>query len=103
MRPERLPRRALVRWYTAAVALVCGGAITLIVHDLPASRAAAPRQTAATTWESRLASTRARIVAVHVARVRLRAAYNRLVLESRAREQRLLAGVRHWRRVAAAR
>ncbi len=103
MRPERLPRRALVRWYTTAVALVCGAAITLIVHDLPASRAAAPRQTAAAAWESRLTATRARIAAVHAARVRLRAAYNQLVLESHAREQHLLASVRHWRRVAAAR
>ena len=103
MRPERLPRRALVRWYTAAVALVCGAAITLIVHDLPASRAAAARQTAATSWEVRLATTRARVAAAGTAGVRLRAAYNRLVLSSHARERQLLAAVRHWRRVAAAR
>jgi hypothetical protein len=103
MRLVRLPRRALVRWYTVAIALVCGAAITLIVHDLPASRAAAARRTQATTWKSELAAARARVVTVDATRLRLRRAYNRLVLTSHAHELRLLARVHHWRRVAAQR
>jgi hypothetical protein len=102
MRLVRLPRRALIRWYTVAIALVCGAAITMLVHDLPASRAAAARRAQATAWKSELAATRARVVTVDATRLRLRRAYNRLVLTSHAHEQRLLARVHHWRRVAAA-
>jgi hypothetical protein len=56
MRLVRLPRRALIRWYTVAIALVCGAAITMLVHDLPASRAAAARRAQATAWKSELAA-----------------------------------------------
>ena len=103
MRLVRLPRRALVRWYTVAVALICGAAITTLVHDLPASRAAAERRAQATAWKSELAAARARVAAVDAARLRLRSAYNQLVLTSHAREVRLLASIHRWRRVAAQR
>ncbi len=103
MRLVRVPRRALIRWYTVAVALVCGAAITMIVHDLPASRAAADRQAQAAGWTSELAVARARVAAVDAARTRVRSAYNQLVLTSHAREARLLASVHRWRRVAAQR
>jgi hypothetical protein len=103
MRLVRLSRRALVRWYTVAIALVCGAAITMIVHDLPASRAAAARRAQATAWKSELAATQARVVKVDATRLRLRRVYNRLVLTSHARERRMLARVHHWRRVAAQR
>ena len=86
MRLVRLPRRALVRWYTVAIALICGAAITMVVHDLPASRAAAERRAQATAWKSELAAARARVAAVDATRLRLRRAYNQLVLTSHARE-----------------
>jgi len=103
MRLVRLPRPALVRWYTVAVALICGAAITMLVHDLPASRAAAARRAQATAWKSELAAVQARVAAVDTARRRLRSAYNHLVLTSHAREMRLLASIHRWRRVAAQR
>jgi hypothetical protein len=103
MRLVRLPRRALLRWYTVAVALVCGTAITVILHDVPASRAAAQRRAQATAWKAELAATRARVATVDAARPRLRTAYNQLVLTSHARDRRLLASVHRWRRLAAQR
>ena len=84
MRLVRLPRRALVRWYTVAIALICGAAITMIVHDLPASRAAAERRAQATAWKSELAAARARVAAVDAAAPPPAPAYNRLVLTSHA-------------------
>ena len=97
----RLPRRALIRWYTAAVAIVCGVAVTVIVHDAPASRVAAQRQSQAVAWKAELTAVRARLAAADGAGVRLRVSYNRLVRTSRRREQRLLAAVDRWRHIAA--
>ncbi len=103
MRHLRMPRLALVRWYTIGVAVLCGAAVTLIVHDLPASQAAAQRRAQAVAWKTEAAAARDRVTAVNVARLRLRRSYNQLVLTSHAREQRLLAAVHRWRRVAAQR
>jgi hypothetical protein len=99
----RLPRRALVRWYTVLVAVICGAAVTVIIHDRPASRVAAQRQAQAAAWQANLAAVRARIAATEAAGVRLRDSYNRLVQTNRRREQRLLASVDRWRRIAAQR
>ena len=103
MRLVRLSRRALLRWYTVAVALLCGAAITVIVHDVPASRAAAQRRAQAAAWKAELAAARARVATVDAARLRLRSSYNQLVLTSHARDQRLLASVHRLRRLAAQR
>jgi hypothetical protein len=97
----RLPQRALLRWYTVLVALVCGVAVTVIVHDVPDSRAAADRRAQAVTWKTELTTARARVAAAETSRSELRASYNRLVRTSHEREQRLLAVVKRWRHVAA--
>jgi antitoxin (DNA-binding transcriptional repressor) of toxin-antitoxin stability system len=103
MSQVRSPRRALIRWYTVAVAVVCGVAVTVIVHDGPASRVAAQRQSQAAAWKAELAATRARVATADAAGRRLRGSYNRLVQANRRREQRLLAAVDRWRRIAAQR
>jgi hypothetical protein len=99
----RLPRRALARWYTVAVAIVCGAAVTIIVHDGPASRAAAQRQAQAAAWRTELAAVQSRAATLDAAALRLRDSYNRLVQTGRRHEQRLVAAVERWRRVAARR
>jgi hypothetical protein len=85
------------------VALICGAAVTVIVHDVPASRVAKKRQAQAAAWKKDLAAVRARVAAIDLAVVRAHDSYNRLVLTSHRRDQHLLAAVRHWRRVAAQR
>src|SRR5258705_11600485 len=100
MRLVRSPPRAILRWYTVAVAVVCGAAITVVVHDIPASRAAAQRRAQATAWKAELAAARARVATVDAARLRLRGSYNKLVLTSHARDRRLLASVHRWQPLA---
>ena len=83
----RRPRRAL--WYTVLVAVICGAAVTVIIHDRPASRVAAQRQAQAVVWRANLAAVQARIAAAEAAGLRLRDSYSRLVQANRRREQRL--------------
>ena len=96
-----MPPRALLRWYTAIVALVCGVAVTVIVHDAPSARAAAHRHVIAAAWRGRLATVLDDELADQRARLALRRSYNELVRTSRARQRHLLVAVRHARVAAA--
>ena len=77
--------RAFVRGYTAVVAVACGLAVTVIVHDAPAANAEGAREAQALAWSQQVArGERSALLAVR-SRARLRLVYNQLVRTSAAR------------------
>lgn len=80
-----LTPRAFVRGYTAIAAIVCGIAVTSIVHDAPAANAEGAREAQAHAWTQQVARAERSVAAAVEQRALLRLTYNKLVRASTAR------------------
>ncbi len=77
--------RTFVRGFTATAAVVCGLAVTVIVHDAPAASAEGARESVAQAWKQQVVRGERSVATSRARRARLRVTYNQLVRSSIAR------------------
>ena len=95
-----MPRRRLLRAYTAAVAVIACVAVTLIVHDDPAADAAAARSARCEAFEARVAALHVRRVALERQLAAASAGLRRLEATALRRRRVLLRTLAAARRAA---
>ena len=95
-----MTRRRLLRAYTIVVAVVCGGALTLVAHDAPSADAAGARTARCEAFEARLAALNGRQRALERRLARARSALRRLERTAPRRRRALLRVLARARRDA---